>query len=181
MGKLKIIRFFNILLFCFILISSTSWAAEKKEPPVYVEADQMSSTEDNNSVLFTGNVDAKQGDLRILSDKMTVYYHDIDEKEKASGTQQKIEKLICQGNVELSTPEWLGTAEEMIYYSGNRKIDLLGNAKAWQGENMIAGDKIIYYIDEGRSEVVGGATTVVGEGEEKEEKKSRVKMTILQN
>ena len=181
MGKLNIIRFFNILLiFCF-LISSTSWAAEKKEPPVYVEADQMSSTEDNNSVLFTGNVDAKQGDLRILSDKMTVYYHDIDEKEKAAGTQQKIEKLICQGNVELSTTEWLGTAEKMIYYSGNRKIDLLGNAKAWQGENMIAGDKIIYYIDEGRSEVVGGATTVVGDGEEKEEKKSRVKMTILQN
>jgi lipopolysaccharide export system protein LptA len=45
---------------------------------------------------------------------------------------------------------------------------------------MISGEKIVYYIDEGRSEVVGGTTVVVGEGEEKQEKKSRVKMTIMQ-
>ena len=34
----------------------------------------------------------------------------------------------------------------------------MGNAKAWH-ENMASGDKIVYYIDEGRSEVVGGTTT----------------------
>ena len=131
----------------------------------------MSSTEEKNTVLFIGNVDARQGDLRILSDEMTVYYIDEATEDKNASTQQKIEKLVCVGNVELSTEEWLGTSDKMIYYSGNRKIYLLGNAKAWQDENMVAGEKIIYYIDEGRSEVVGGAEAVVGEGEEKQEKK----------
>lgn len=175
--KFSVFKLFIILSLCSFHIA----VAEEKEEPVYVEADQMSSTEESNSVLFTGNVDAQQGDLRILSDEMTVYYHDDATADGEAKTTQKIEKLICVGNVELSTEEWLGTSEKMIYYSENRKIYLIGNAKAWQDENMVSGDKIVYYIDEGRSEVVGGTTTVIGEGEKKEEKKSRVKMTIMQN
>ena len=180
MGRYKKLSIFSLLLIISICFFQIAGAAEK-EPPVYVEADQMSSTEESNSVLFKGNVDAQQGDLRILSDEMTVYYHEEATEDDQAKTSQKIEKLVCVGNVEMSTEEWLGTSEKMIYYSDNRTIYLVGNAKAWQDENMVSGDKIVYYIDEGRSEIVGGATTVVGEGDDKEEKKSRVKMTIMQN
>jgi len=180
MGFLKKIYIFSILL-TLCICSFQIAVAEEKDPPVYVEADQMSSTEDANSVLFKGNVDAQQGDLRILSDEMTVYYTDAATEDSDSDTAQKIDKLICVGNVELSTEEWLGTSDKMIYYSDNRKIYLIGNAKAWQDENMVSGEKIVYYIDEGRSEVAGGTTTVIGDSGEEEEKKSRVKMTIMQN
>lgn len=171
----------SVLILSSLCFLQPAIGADEKEPPVYVEADQMSSTEEKNTVLFVGNVDARQGDLRILSDEMTVHYRDETAGDKDASTEQKIEKLVCVGNVELSTEEWLGTADQMIYFSGNRKVHLLGDAKAWQDENMVSGEKIIYYIDEGRSEVVGGATTIVGEGEEKPEKKKRVKMTIMQN
>ncbi len=181
MRSIKIVSVFSFLLLSFLFLPGPAPGAENKEPPVYVEADEMSSTEEKNTVLFVGNVDARQGDLRILSDEMTVHYHDEAADDKNASTQQKIEKLVCVGNVELSTEEWLGTADEMIYYSGNRKVYLIGDAKAWQDDNMVSGEKIVYYIDEGRSEVVGGATTIVGEGEKKQEKKTRVKMTIMQN
>ena len=181
MKHMKIIYILNIVLLSSLCFLEPVLGADEKEPPVYVEADQMSSTEEKNTVLFIGNVDARQGDLRILSDEMTVHYRDEVAEDQSASTQQKIEKLVCVGNVELSTDEWLGTADKMIYFSGNRRVHLLGGAKAWQDENMVAGEKIIYYIDEGRSEVVGGATTIVGEGEEKKEKKTRVKMTIMQN
>ncbi|MEJ2136281.1 MAG: lipopolysaccharide transport periplasmic protein LptA [Desulfofustis sp.] len=180
MGKIKIFSIYATLLFIICCVFQPVAGAKEKEPPIVVEADQMSSTEESNTVLFLGNVDAKQGDLRILSDEMTVYYHEAATKDQEADTEQKIEKLVCVGNVELSSAEWLGTSDQMIYYSGNRKVMLIGDAKAWQGENMIAGEKIVYYIDEGRSEVVGGTTTVIGEGEKKEEKKQRVKMTIMQ-
>ena len=180
MGKIKIFNISTLLLFIICTVFQPAVEAEGKEPPIVVEADQMSSTEESNTVLFLGNVDAKQGDLRILSDEMTVYYHEEATSDTEASTEQKIEKLVCVGDVELSSAEWLGTSDQMIYYSGNRKVLLVGNAKAWQGENMISGEKIVYYIDEGRSEVVGGTTMVVGEGEEKQEKKSRVKMTIMQ-
>ena len=36
-----------------------------------------------------------------------------------------------------------------------------------QNDNMVSGERIVYYMDEGRSEVEGGTTTVVGEGAER--------------
>ena len=68
----------------------------------------------------------------------------------------------------------------MVYLSDKRQVILTGNAKAWQDQNMVAGEKIIYYMDEGRSEVVGGTSMTVGDAKKEEQKKSRVKMTILQ-
>ena len=176
MANVKIIFNFNILLtFCCITFLPLQVLGD--DAPIFIEADRMSSTGKNNAVLFTGDVDAKQGDLRIRSDKMTVYYKQ-DEKKPADTTQQ-VEKLICEGNVEITRTDWLGTSDTMIYLSEKQQVVLTGNAKAWQDQNMVSGDKIIYYMDEGRSEVVGGTSVTVG-GEKKEEKKSRVQMRILQ-
>jgi lipopolysaccharide export system protein LptA len=156
------------------------------DPPIHVEANRMTSTEKTNSVVFTGDVDAKQGDVRIRSDEMTVHYTPADKKEKASKKEEKkatqqVEKLICIGNVEVTRGEFLGTSKKMIYLSKERQVILTGNAKAWQNQNMVSGDKIIYYLDEGRSEVVGGTTATVGNAKDGKKKSSRVNMTILQN
>jgi lipopolysaccharide export system protein LptA len=165
------------------------------EAPIHIEANRMTSTEKSNSVVFTGDVDAKQGDVRIRSDEMTVFYHDIDssdgkgqEKDKKKAAQptekkttQQVEKLICIGNVEVTRGEWLGTGKKMVYLSKERQVILTDNAKAWQGQNMVSGDKIIYYLDEGRSEVVGGSKATTAGSKDSEKKPSRVNMTILQN
>ena len=153
------------------------------EKPIHIEADRMTSTEKTSSVLFTGNVDAKQGDVRIRSDEMTVYYTEAEknkEKETEKMTQQ-VEKLVCVGNVEVTRQEWLGTGKKMIYLSKERQVILIDNAKAWQGQNVVSGSKIIYYLDEGRSEVIGGTSTTLADSAGKEKKKpSRVNMTIIQ-
>jgi len=153
------------------------------EKPIHIEADRMTSTEKTSSVVFEGDVDAKQGDIRIRADKMTVHY---TAPEKTNGetkkVSQQVEKLICVGNVEVSRGEWLGTGKKMIYLAKERQVILLSSAKAWQGQNMVAGSKIIYYLDEGRSEVIGGRTsTTLSDTDKKDKKKpSRVKMTIMQ-
>lgn len=153
-----------------------------EDPPISIEADKMSSTEKTNSVLFEGDVDARQGDTRIRSDQMTVFYTQQDAKKKNDEkVTQQVEKLVCEGNVEITRGEWLGTSKKSIYLSDKRQFILMGDAKAWQGQNMVSGEKIIYYLDEERSEVIGGRTkTTIGDsGEEK--KSGRVNMTILQN
>jgi lipopolysaccharide export system protein LptA len=69
----------------------------------------------------------------------------------------------------------------MTYLSRERQVILTGNAKAWQNRNMVSGEKIVYYLDEGRSEVSGGKpAATVGETRAGEEKPTRVNMTILQ-
>jgi len=174
--------FLAITFLCQLVVGAAPSAAV--DNPIYVEADQMSSTAESNTVLFNGNVDAKQGDLRIRSDEMTVYYDDPEtpEESKVPDTTQRIEKLVCVGNVEITREDWLGTSEHMTYLADSRQVVLTGNAKAWQGQNMVTGEKIIYYMDEGRSEVIGGAAvTAGGDDKETEEKGGRVKMTIRQD
>ncbi len=173
------------LLFCLGIAAwflSTS-PARAAEAPIQIEADHMSSTEKTNTVLFSGNVDAKQKDVRIRSNEMTVYYSPPGKSagKKGKKTSQQVEKLICTGNVEISRSEWLGTSNKMIYLAKERQVILLDNAKAYQGQNMVSGEKIIYYLDEGRSEVVGKRTSAtVGGTNQKEKKSSRVNMTIIQ-
>jgi len=172
----------NFLIAVYLLLTGAT-TAYCGDAPIHIEANRMTSVEKSNSVIFTGDVDAKQGDIRIRSDKMTVYYASKDQKVKKGEKQptQQVEKLICIGNVEITRSEWLGTAKKMIYLAKKRQVILTENAKAWQGQNMVSGDKIIYYLDEGRSEVIGGTSTTVGKNESGKKKPSRVNMTILQN
>ncbi|PHR29766.1 MAG: lipopolysaccharide transport periplasmic protein LptA [Desulfotalea sp.] len=168
-----------------LLLFISSGLAVAANSPINIEADYMTSTENSNTVIFTGDVDAKQADVRIRSDKMTVYYSPKEtgakKKNKAKQSEaQQVEKIVCVGNVEITRAEWLGTSKKMVYLSKDRQVILTGNAKAWQGQNMVSGAKIIYYLDEGRSEVVGGRTATTVGGNSAKQKPSRVNMTILQ-
>lgn len=155
------------------------------DAPIHIEADRMTSTEKTGSVVFTGEVDAKQADVRIRCDEMTVYYTQQDSSKKVATVDktasQQVEKLVCLGNVEITRGEWLGTAKKMDYLSKERQVILTDNAKAWQNQNMVSGDKIIYYLDEGRSEVIGDSSAATGNAAKPGVKKpSRVNMTIRQ-
>ncbi len=165
---------------CLLLFGAVSVFAD--DSPIHIEANSMTSTEKTNSVVFTGEVDAKQGDVRIRSDEMTVYYTQAEKDKNVEKTaSQQVEKLVCVGNVEITRGEWLGTSKKMVYLSKARQVILTDNAKAYQGKNMVSGDKIVYYLDEGRSEVVGDRTAATVDGKTGSEKKSsRVNMTILQ-
>lgn len=177
-----------ILFLMFFRVASSVTEVSAAEAPIHIESNSMTSTEKSNSVVFTGNVDAKQGEVRIRSDEMTVYYDTLESPTKQNTnkkpaqqaekkTSQQVEKLICTGNVEVTRGDWLGTGKKMLYLSKERQVILTENAKAWQGQNMVSGEKIIYYLDEGRSEVVGGGKATTAGGK----KPSRVNMTIIQN
>ena len=121
-----------------------------EDDPIRIEADRMVSQEQDNSVVFIGNVDASQGQVTIRSDEMTVFYVQ-NEGVKGKKQSNKVKKLTCIGNVEVTQDDWLGTGKRMDYFAKARKVILTGDAKAWQGQNMIAGKTIIYYLDEKRS------------------------------
>lgn len=177
------IKLITYLASLFIFISPLSIYAD--DAPIHIEANRMTSTEKTNSVVFIGDVDAKQADVRIRADEMTVYYtqadKDKDKDKKDENSSQQVEKIVCLGNVEVTRGEWLGTAKKMIYLSKERQVILTENAKAWQNQNMVSGEKIIYYLDEGRSEVMGGKPAMtVDDTKTGEKKPSRVNMTIRQ-
>ncbi len=144
--------FLHALFVACLLLSvpfATGQAAESSQP-INIEADRMVSQENKNTVVFLGNVDARQGNLTIRSDEMTVFYTEGKKTGGKTSTSQ-MEKLICKQNVKITQGDWLGTGERMDYFAKERKVILSGNAKAWQGQNMVSGKTIIYYLDEKRS------------------------------
>ncbi|OQX11964.1 MAG: hypothetical protein BWK76_18365 [Desulfobulbaceae bacterium A2] len=144
-----------------LVLLSLSASVHAASGPIDIEADRMLSQEKDNSVLFSGKVVAKQDDVTIYADEMTVYYApEGDSKKKPAaqkgpapggGSAQKIQKLICTGKVKITRGEWTGLGQRMDYFAGERKVVLSGDAQTWQGQNMVSGKTIIYYLDEGRS------------------------------
>ena len=121
--------------------------------PINIEANRMISQENENSVVFIGNVDAKQGNLNIRCDEMTVFYTEAQGGGKGKQGSSQMEKLICKNNVKIVQGDWLGTGDRMDYFAKERKVLLAGNAKAWQGRNMVSGKSITYYLNDKRSVV----------------------------
>lgn len=154
-------------LLMLILPVAALAAGDNGDEPIHIEADRMISQEQDNSVVFIGNVDANQGEITIHCDEMTVYYSQQQGKKNRGGKSSQVKRLICRRNVEITQGDWLGTGQRMDYYARDRKVVLSGDAKAWQGPNMVSGKTIVYYLDEKRSIV-----------EQDKKKSGRVKAVI---
>ena len=149
------------------------------DQPIQIEADQMTAMSKSQAVTFSGNVDAKQGDIRIRADEMTIYYIKDELESAQSKDAQQVKKIVCKGKVEVTSKDWLGTSEVMHYYSKENLVQLIGNAKAYKGQNMVEGERINYYLDSGKSEVLGATATTDGKAVD-QKKPGRVNMTILE-
>lgn len=154
----------GLLLFSMPVLGASAKGVGDSGGTIRIEADNMISREGSNSVLFTGNVDARQDKTTIKCEEMTVFYHESKSKKKGKG---KVKKLHCKDNVEVTNGDWLGISNIMNYYSAEKKMILSGNAKAWQGKNMVSGETIIHYMESGKTEVRKGKK---GSG--------RIKMTL---
>lgn len=149
---------------------ATSQAAEavkvdQNQLPVHIEADRMESDQKTESVLFVGNVEAKQGDLAIKAERMTVFYQQnqpVAAKTTAAEAGRAIDRLTASGEVEIVKQNWTATGDQLEYLSRDRKIILTGNTKVWQDNNLVTGDRIVLYLDEGKSVVERKSN---GEGE----------------
>ena len=165
----------HLTLILLLALAAPCQGVEDADQPISIEANRMVSQENQNTVVFLGKVDARQGNLIIRSEEMTVFYSekpankDGQPSTPGPGNQNtsQLEKLICKQNVKISEGDWLGTGDRMDYFAKERKVVLTGNAKAWQGPNMVAGKTITYYLNEQRSAV-----------EQDEKSKGRVKAVI---
>lgn len=142
---------------CLLAIAAPLWAAPPKTP-VRIEADQMLANQKENSVYFSGRVEAKQDELTIHADEMTVYYDAGSgaAQTPSAGESRDIRRLLAKGKVEITKQEWVATGDQAEYFSAERKVVLTGNTKVWQENNLVTGDTFVLYLDEGKSIVERG-------------------------
>ena len=76
-------------------------------------------------------------------------------------------RSMFKGNVRVSTPELGATGKRLYFHQVDRKFYVVGDARAWNFDekgkrtNMIVGNKIVHFLDDRRSVVLGGVTAQV--------------------
>jgi lipopolysaccharide export system protein LptA len=116
--------------------------------PVTIDADQLENLQKEGLVVFTGNVVATQNSSTQYSDRMEVY---LDSKGEG------IVRTVSSGNVKIITRDCkIGTARRAEYYDAEQRVVLAGNARVWQEDNVVTGERITIFLAEDRSVVEGG-------------------------
>jgi lipopolysaccharide export system protein LptA len=120
----------------------------RSNSPIVIDADRMEAMKKEGLVIFTGNVIAKQDNSTQTADRMEVYLDDKGER---------VLRIVSTGNVKIVTEDCrTGTARRAEYYDDDQRLLLLGNAKVWQEENVVTGERITIWLAEDRSIVEGG-------------------------
>jgi lipopolysaccharide export system protein LptA len=143
--------------------------------PIDITSDTVEADQKTNKIIFKGNVVAKQEDTTLYANTVTVFY---DEKTR------KLKEIIAVGNVKVVQLERRATSQKATFDQNKNKVIFDGDAVVREGTNVIRGERIVYYVDEGRSVVEGGkggrvSTSITPpskeEGEEKKPKAERKK------
>lgn len=121
---------------------------DEKNRPVTVDADQMESMQKQGLVIFTGNVVARHNNSVQYADRTEVY---LDAK------GERVARTVSIGNVRIITKDCqVGTAKRVEYYDAEQRVVLIGNARVWQEDNVVTGDRITIFLAEERSVVESG-------------------------
>ncbi len=154
---MRVVYSFMAGIVCGLVLVMTAVAVEQVTSPIFIEADRMEGDQRHEVVRFVGNVEARQDDLLIEAAEMTVYYQPREGEAAATAESQQIRKLQAKGNVKLSREGWIATGDFIDFSATERSVLLTGNTKVWQDNNMVSGERIILYLDEGKSVVERGS------------------------
>ncbi len=120
---------------------------EGLQEPIVIRADRMEMRRQENLALYTGHVQASQGDYRLESQRLELNW-------EPEG--KKVTKLVARGEVRLFTEEGTATAGLAVLDVASKAIVMTGSPRLLRGDEMVEGDRIIYSIPDKKSTVLGG-------------------------
>jgi lipopolysaccharide export system protein LptA len=166
--KMVIKRIFLFcILFIFLVVPITHAKDDIKssknrlafKEPIEIVSDCMDAFNEKKMVIFSGHTVATQGNKEIKADRLLLYYKiESSKKDKVGGKtvegNSDLEKIEAKGNVIVIQQQRVAIGEEAVYFHYSGQITMSGNAVLRDGKNVIKGDKVIIFVNEGRGAVV---------------------------
>jgi lipopolysaccharide export system protein LptA len=124
-------------------------------------------------VTFEGSVKVQQSDLVLTCDKLLIMYDEKMAGVGQSGSSRKqltkelqtssgIKSITALGNVKMTQNDRMAVAGKAVFDNGQRTITLTeGPPRLWQGPDVLVAQTIIIYLDENRSELLGGDDSLI--------------------
>ncbi|MEW5792005.1 MAG: lipopolysaccharide transport periplasmic protein LptA [Pseudomonadota bacterium] len=140
------LRAVGLILACLAGGTGTALAAPQSRvgnAPIQVSADRLLVEDKQNRATYSGNVEVKQGDLTITAQKVVI-----------QANARTVERVVATGNpVRLNQLNRRGEGRQLVYEPQRQVITLSGNAHVWQDQNEVMGERIVYYVQQQRTEV----------------------------
>lgn len=105
--------------------------------PIEWGADRSELLGREDTALFIGNVEVVQGDLRLTSDRLYVFY-----KLRPGEDDPDVERLDATGSVVVTSPSETARGDWGVYDIPNRIITLGGNVVVARGDTRLAGERL---------------------------------------
>ncbi|MBI4516520.1 MAG: hypothetical protein HY699_11980 [Deltaproteobacteria bacterium] len=118
--------------------------------PIRISADMLEFDYKRRVVVYRGGVEVTQGDLMLRSTTLTVRF---DER---APEREKLKEIVAEGEVRIGKGTRFATGGRAVFDQAARTVVLSQDAVLHDGENRVAGQRVVVFLDEGRSVVEGG-------------------------
>lgn len=108
-----------------------------KTTPIEIVADSLVVRQSERLAIFSGNVDATQGDRSLRADELKVFYG-----EEQPGGGQGIRRIEATGRVVVTEPGQTAQGDRGVYDPDANKIRLDGNVVLTRGDNVVRGGQL---------------------------------------
>ncbi len=142
-----------------ILLNGIGLAAAADKPaffgnrkdPVDIAADKLDFDQKNHTAVFSGDVFVKQAETTLEADTLKIIFA------KGAEQNQELKEIIATGKkVVVKMKGKKALCRKMHYFAAGRKIILTGTPSLDDGENVISGEEITFFLDDERSVVKSG-------------------------
>ncbi|MEJ8476522.1 lipopolysaccharide transport periplasmic protein LptA [Roseibium algae] len=118
--------------------------------PIEIEAGELQVEDKTNSATFMGDVVVTQGETKLKTDKLRVFYDG-----SASGsTQQKISKLEATGQVYISSKDQTATGDAASFDMKQEVMVMTGKKVVLsQGPNVVVGNRLTVNLKTGKADL----------------------------
>ena len=127
-------------------------APQDPSEPVEATSDELFIEEETGSAVFTGNVVIIQGDMRMSAEEVKVNY---------AQERKEIEQMLATGGVLIVSGEDAAEAQRADYNFADRTIVMTGDVLMTQGPQVLSGEKLTIYLDDGTARMSGRVRTVL--------------------
>ncbi|MGF1503053.1 MAG: lipopolysaccharide transport periplasmic protein LptA [Paracoccaceae bacterium] len=122
--------------------------------PIEITSDALEVRQSEQLAIFSGQVVAGQGTLRLTADRVVVRY-DEDQTDSETGA---IQNLSAEGNVFLSNGAETAQGSRAEYDVVEGMMFMTGQVLLTQGRNAVAGDRLRINMNTGVAQMVGNRT-----------------------
>ena len=139
-----------VLIICFVAFTAAS-SEETGGKKIVITSKSLITDNKNSTALFEGSVVAIADSVTIYADSMKVSY---------SSAESRVVEMHAAGNVRAHNNEKAIFSQEATYSANEEKITFTGSPKVVDGENIITGKKIVYFIKDDRAVVEDSRVTL---------------------